>query len=404
MTDFDIAIPENQPAEKTPVTQQAQSQQVNSGVDLPDVAIGSKNDEPTDLSVPDAKDLAVKFGIIGSGQGGNRLCDTFYQIGYRRVCAVNTTAQDFLGLSLPVANQLILDSSEGGAGKDPTKGAEAVDKSSEEIMNLMRRCFGENIDRILVCAGFGGGTGTGSAEKLVKLARYYMRQLGKEEKVGMIASLPKLSEGGKVQENAYKAMKSIQPLVESKKISPFIVCDNESIHKMFPNVSAKQFWQTANKNTVGLFDIFNVLACQRSQYVTFDRADYNSILDSGIIIFGATKLDSYEHDTDISDGLRNNLKRTLLADIDVSKASCVAAILCAPDAILDILPQSHIDLAFSTLERILGGENRNLMVHQGVYEANKMGLFLYTMVGGLGVPEHRLNIMKARSGIDPMGS
>ena len=241
-------------------------------------------------------------------------------------------------------------------------------------------------------------SGSGSVFGLVTLAKYYMRLLGKEEKVGVITTLPKKTEGGKVQANAYHTIKALQPQIDDKSISPFVLVDNESINQMFPNASAKAFWTTANRNIVGLFDIFNVLACQQSAYVTFDRADYKTMLDSGTIIYGATSLDNYSKDTDISDGLRVNLERTLLADLDLANATHVAAILCAPDGILGVLPQSHIDLAFTTLERIIGGENRDLTVHQGVYETKKVGLFLYTMVGGLKIPEKRLEIMKARAG------
>jgi cell division GTPase FtsZ len=223
--------------------------------------------------------------------------------------------------------------------------------------------------------------------------------LGKPEKVGLMISMPKKSEGGKVQANAYSCMQELNKLVADKEVSPVVIADNESIHRMFPDVPAKDFWSTANRNTIGYFDIFNLLANQQSQYVTFDKADYQSMLDSGIIIFGATKLDSYQRDTDIADGLRQNLKRTLLADLDIANASHVAAVLCAPDAILGVLPQSHIDRAFDTLERILNGESRKLIVHQGVYEAKRVGLFLYTMVGGLQLPYERMNLMAARAGI-----
>lgn len=189
-------------------------------------------------------------------------------------------------------------------------------------------------------------------------------------------------------------------MAEAGEISPLIIIDNQSIHTMFPNVPAKTFWQTANKNTVGLFDVFNMLAAQKSAYVTFDRADYRSVLNSGIIIFGATKIDTYQRDTDIADGLRNNLQRTLLAgDFDLTKSTHMAGILAAPDGILSVLPQAHIELAFSTMERILGGENRKLTCHQGVYESSRNGLFVYTMVGGLKFPEKRLNVLKARAGI-----
>jgi cell division GTPase FtsZ len=371
---------------------------LDSAVDLPEIEVGSSSEGFSYTAPPDAKDLAIKFGIIGTGQGGAKLCDAFYQIGYRRVCVVNTTEQDFLGLSIPKENQRVL-KSQGGAGKDPAKGRDAIKDSQEEVLNLMRQSFGEDIERIIICAGSGGGTGSGSALPLYKLARYYLQQIGAKDKVGMIVTLPKKTEGGKVQGNAYQVLSDLKLLVDSKDITPFILVDNETIHQMFPNVSAKEFWNTANKNIVGLFDIFNVLACQNSQYATFDREDYRSLLDSGTLIFGATKLTQYEKDTDISDGLRNNLKRTLLAEIDLTSASHIAAILCAPDKLLGVLPQSHIDLAFTTLERMVSGENRDVMMHQGIYEAKRLGLYLYTMVGGLKIPENRLNIMKARSGM-----
>ena len=370
----------------------------DSAVDLPDVEIAVKTEGYSYIAEQDAKNIAIKFGVIGTGQGGSRLADQFYQTGYRRVCAINTTSQDFLGLTIPAKFQKVLES-QGGAGKDPIKGWESLKSSQEEVLNLMRHSFGEDIERIIICVGAGGGTGTGSALPLLKLAKYYLSNLGKPEKVGMIVTLPKRTEGGKVQANAFRLMTDLKELVSTKSLSPLVLVDNESIHQMFPNVSAKAFWTTANKNIVGLFDIFNVLACQKSQYVTFDREDYRTLLDSGSLIFGATKLESYNKDTDISDGLRTNLKRTLLADSDICTATHVAAILCAPDSILGVLPQAHIDLAFTTLERILSGENRDFMIHQGIYEAKRMGLYLYTMVGGSSIPDERLNIMKVRAGL-----
>jgi cell division GTPase FtsZ len=367
--------------------------------DIPDIEYGVAPDSTAQTTgpEPDAKEVAVKFGIIGAGQGGSRIADAFYQMGYRRVCAVNTTAQDFLGLSIPEKSQKVLESP-GGAGKDPALGAQVLAKSTEEVFSLMRQTFGEDVDRILVCAGMGGGTGSGFAYGLVKIARHYLQQLGKEPKVGMIVTLPKKAEGGKVQGNAHKVITQICEAANKKEISPFVLVDNECINNMFPNLSAKSFWQTANRNIAGLFDIFNILARQQSAYTTFDRADYQSVLDSGVMIFGATKLAAYKHENDISDGLRKNLSRTLLAEMDITKATHTAAILCAPDEILGNMPQSHIDHAFVTLERILQGENRNLTVHQGVYEVKKDGLFLYTMVGGLEIPKARLDMLKIRAG------
>lgn len=396
---FDIDVPEEEAAPQA-APQAAPLLDPMSAVDLPDLDYSEKVAGPQNIVEPDAKPLAVKFAIIGAGQGGSRLADTFYQIGYRRVCAINTTEQDFLGLSIPKSNQMII-SAEGGAGKDLAKGEKAIRSHTEEVMNLMRRAFGDDIEHIIVTVGAGGGSGSGCAETLIKLAKNYFAQIGKAPKVGLMMSLPKYSEGGMVQANAYKLVNKLKPHIESKEISPVIITDNESIYQMFPNVSAKHFWKSANKNTVGLFDIFNVLANQQSEYTTFDRADYRSMLDSGVLVFGATKLTRYQSDTDISDALRKNLQKSLLAEgLDLQEATHVTGIIAAPDSLLEVLPQSHIDLAFETLERVLGGQNRNLMVHQGVYEASNSGLFLYTMVGGLKIPEERLNRMKAKAGLE----
>ena len=139
--DFDLEIPENpqensqapaQPQAQAPSTASPEASQ-DTAIDLPDVEVGTKAEGPAFVVEPDAKEVAVKFGIIGAGQGGNRLADTFYQIGYRRVCAINTTPQDFLGLSLPTDRQRVLEASEGGAGKDPDIGKKALPACTDKL-------------------------------------------------------------------------------------------------------------------------------------------------------------------------------------------------------------------------------------------------------------------------------
>jgi len=393
-----VDLPEMDIPKASPVSTTAQDNDPTA-FDLPEVDFGAKTTAHQYVVEADLKPVAVKFGIIGSGQAGDRLADAFWRIGYRRVCAINTTDQDFLGMSLPKERQFVMGATM-GAGKCPELGQQALEDNTEAVLNLMRHSFGEDIDRIMIAAGGGGGSGSGSVQGLVHLAKMYFRALGKEEKVGVIVTMPKKAEGGKVQANSYNLLRELLPQAKSKLISPLVVVDNENINQMFPNVSAKDFWDTANRSIVGLFDVFNVLACQKSAYTTFDRADYLTVLDSGLIVFGGTALNNYQKDTDLADGLRKNIEATLLAPVNLKKATHVAAILCAQDRILGILPQSHIDLAFTTLERMMGGENRGLVVHQGVYEVKKQGLLVYTMVGGLEIPESRLLQMKARAGLE----
>ena len=129
--DFDLDVPSFE--EETPKTAPQIISQQSDAIDLPDVDFGERSSDPSYVVEPDAKELAIKFGVIGGGQGGGRLADTFYQVGYRRVCAINTTAQDFMGLVMPEKNRLVLEESGGGAGKDPSKGEQALKASTEEV-------------------------------------------------------------------------------------------------------------------------------------------------------------------------------------------------------------------------------------------------------------------------------
>jgi cell division GTPase FtsZ len=108
----------------------------------------------------DEFESAVRMAFIGAGQGGGRLAQAFYDLGYRRVCAVNTTDQDLAPLSLD--NKFVIGNDRGGAGKDPEQGRAAAKESYEDIMDLMMRSWGENVDQIYCCVGAGGGSGTGS--------------------------------------------------------------------------------------------------------------------------------------------------------------------------------------------------------------------------------------------------
>jgi len=62
------------------------------GVDIPDIPLPSEG-PPAD-KVEDKFDSAYKFAIVGIGQGGSRLAETFWKLGYRRVAVINTASLD----------------------------------------------------------------------------------------------------------------------------------------------------------------------------------------------------------------------------------------------------------------------------------------------------------------------
>lgn len=364
------------------------------GVDIPDW------DDDVDLPVDDGPagpeddefDSAIKLAFIGAGQGGGRIAQAFYDMGYRRVCAVNTTDQDLASLTMP--HKLVIGNNRGGAGKDPEQGKLAAEESYEDIMDLMMRAWGEGREQMYVCVGAGGGSGTGSWEKIVDAAREHGKATNIEKPfykhLGVVMSLPKRSEGSRVQANALAAVTRALDMLAKDRISSLIIVDNARIHELYPRLPVKKFWDVANRNFAAVLHTFNLLAAQNSEYNTFDKADFRSVVRNGMMIFGMTKVTEWLGVEDISKAVRQNLKSTLLAEgFDLSKGNMAGAIVVAHDDVLSEIPMENVDYAFNSLGRSLG--NENITLHNGIYEGRQPGMRVFTIISGLEPPQDRLD-------------
>tara|TARA_Y100000310_G_scaffold294574_1_gene325153 strand:+ start:7542 stop:8711 length:1170 start_codon:yes stop_codon:yes gene_type:complete len=358
--------------------------------DLPDISLPDiPMPEPEEIIVKEVKDEmdgAFKFAFVGAGQGGSRIAETFHKLGYRKIAALNTAQQDLNTINLE--NKLCI--GEGGAGKDPVYAKRMFSEKKEEVTDFMRYSFGEQLDKIIVCAGAGGGTGAGTVVPLVRAAKELQDTLGcSTPKVGVILALPKHSEGKRVNANAHRCLEDIYDLVEEGVVSPLIVIDNERIGKLYPNLVVSKFWDTANMSMAGLFHLFNLTASRDSSYTTFDSSDYQSILDSGLMMFGAAPVKDWADPVSISRAIRDNFKKGLLSGgVDVSTGHCAGAIVVGGKEQLDNIPQSSLDQAFDQLCRMLKPGN---VVHRGIYSGDKPSLTVYTAVGGLGRPVEKLD-------------
>lgn len=362
------------------------------GIDLPGAEIEQYQGKKKE-SKKDKFEGAVQMAFVGAGQGGGRIAQSFFDMGYSRVCAVNTTEQDLK--SLTIEDKLIIGRGKrGGAGKDPEQGRLAAKESYEELMDLFMRSWGEGVEQMFVCVGAGGGSGTGSWPVLLKAMKEYGDSTNVEKPIekhlGIIMTMPKRTEGSRVQANALVALRQAVELVEAEKISTLIIVDNAKIHELYPGLSVKKFWRVANQNFAAILHTFNLLSAQDSEYNTFDRADYRSALRNGILIFGMTRVDEWEEKEDISLAVRKNLTGSLLADgFDLSKANMAGAIIVAHDDVLEDVPMENIDYAFNSLGRALG--NEGITLHSGIYEWNKPGMMVFTIVSGLEPPQSRFD-------------
>ena len=367
-------------------------------VDLPDIPMPEGGEDSS--IVKDECEGAFRFAFIGAGQGGSRIAESFWKLGYRRVCCVNTTSQDLAAIAIPDSNKLVMDIGTGGAGKEPSKGAQAVKVHYEDVYDLMRRSFGREFDRIFVCIGAGGGTGSGACGSLIEIAHDMAQALKVETAdgspaVGAIVSLPKVSEGVKVNLNAYEVLESLFQKVGADRgklagrtLSPLILVDNDRINKIYPNVPVTNFWTVANQSISMLFHLFNSIAIKDSDFTTFDKADLKDLFDSGVISFGACPIAKWEQQTDISYAIRDNLrKNVLVGNFNLNQARSAGCIFIGSPDVLSKIPQENLEHGFEMLTRIM---RENSVVHRGIYKGNKPGLVVYSILGELGKPTERM--------------
>lgn len=360
----------------------------NFDIETPDIPMPDIQEKP---EIKDECEVAFKFGFIGSGQGGSRLAESFWQQGYRRVCVINTAEQDLAAIKLPSANKFSIGG--GGAGKNPSEARKMFDDRREDVLDFMRRSFGPTIDRVFVTVGAGGGTGAGTVLPLVTVARELQVALKcPTEKVGVVLALPKASEGKKVCSNAFFVLEALWNEVETGNVSPLIILDNERISTIFPGLSVESFWNVSNNSITSLFTLFNSICTKNSSYTTFDKNDFKTLLDSGLIVFGATPVKKWVDATDVSYAVRDNLKKNILSGgVSLSTGSVAGCVIIGGKSVLSSVPQENLDHAFDQLTRLL---KPGSTVHRGIYSGSKDSLSVYTAIGGLGCPQEKLEELR----------
>ena len=121
------------------------------------------------LVKPDSARIA-KIKVIGVGGGGGNAVSSMVESGLIsgvEFIAANTDAQVLLSTSIPTKIQIGEKLTKGlGVGGNPEIGALAAEESQEKVKELV-----VGADMIFVTAGMGGGTGTGAAPVVARLAK-----------------------------------------------------------------------------------------------------------------------------------------------------------------------------------------------------------------------------------------
>lgn len=173
--------------------------------------------------------------VIGVGGGGNNALKHMYEKGIHGVNFVicNTDAQTLD--NNPVSNKVQLGTTitEGlGAGADPEVGEKSAIESIEDIKAAM----GQNTKMVFITAGMGGGTGTGAAPVIAKVAK----DMGILT-VGIV-TVPFSFEGKRRLEQAESGLEKLRNNVDS-----LIVINNDKLRQQFGNLGFKQGFSKADE-------------------------------------------------------------------------------------------------------------------------------------------------------------
>jgi len=326
-----------------------------------------------------AQPVSQNFAFIGCGAAGGRLTDAFYRIGYRRCMVINTCEQDQDGLS---ENLEYVNTQLGGSAKDPNISRTLVLKPDVRVqfLSFFKEILGNDFDRVFVCLGAGGGTGSGMGPELIKLLKEYIATNNLEAKVGCIMSLPQPSEGSRVCTNALEAYENILkqgPL-------PLIVIDNARVAKLRKS-TIKSLYPDANSSAVSLLHTLNVLSATPS-FQTLDSADFRSFLNSGMITFGVVGINNWKEGSDlIAKTVMETFRSATLADVDASEATQGLCVMVAGSNVLEKFSNDELMEGLTLLRN--SSKCQSMVLHPAIYENTVAGkedsLAVYVGLGGL---------------------
>lgn len=222
----------------------------------------------TNLQFDLPKDQSSIIKVVGIGGGGSNAVNHMYEQGIVGVNFVigNTDSQALDISKVPNKIQLGPKLTQGlGAGSNPECGAQATEESIEEIREILSK----NTKMVFVTAGMGGGTGTGGAPVVARVAR----ELGILT-VGIVTT--PFSFEGKRKYN--QALQGIEKLKEQ--VDTILVISNDKIREMYGNARQSDAFNHANNIlTMAAKSISEIITIPG--YINVDFADVKYVMTNG---------------------------------------------------------------------------------------------------------------------------
>ena len=214
--------------------------------------------------------------VIGVGGGGSNAVNHMYRQGIKDVEFVvcNTDMQALNSSPVPTKLQIGVTLTEGlGCGANPKVGRAAAIESKELIRDML-----EGTKMVFITAGMGGGTGTGAAPIIAKIAKE-MDVLT----VGIV-TMPFGWEGKKKYAHAQHGIDQLRSACDT-----VLVILNDQVRSMFGNLAiSSAFGQADNVLTTAAKGIAEIITL--SGYVNVDFQDVRTVMrNAGAAVMGSAE-------------------------------------------------------------------------------------------------------------------
>ncbi|GAL68131.1 cell division protein FtsZ [Jejuia pallidilutea] len=273
--------------------------------------MSSKNEfESIAFDLPKNQSNVIK--VIGVGGGGSNAINHMFQQGIKGVdfYICNTDAQALQNSGVPNKIQLGVNLTEGlGAGANPDIGEQSAVESFDEISQMLDT----NTKMVFITAGMGGGTGTGAAPIIAKMAK------DKDILTVGIVTMPFQFEGKMRLEQSQKGIEKLREVVDS-----LIVINNNKLREVYGNLGFKAGFSKADEVlSTAARGIAEVITHHYTQNI--DLRDAKTVLsNSGTAIMGSSIASGQNR---AQDAIRKALDSPLLNDNKITGAKNVLLLI-----------------------------------------------------------------------------
>lgn len=298
------------------------------------------------FDLPKQKSSIIK--VLGVGGGGSNAVNYMYaqNIEGTDFIICNTDAKALEQSEVPNKVQLGPHLTQGlGAGANPEVGRNATEESLEEIKRILE----VNTKMAFICAGMGGGTGTGGAPIIAQVCR----DMGILT-VGIVTT-PFGFEGPRRLLQAEDGIKRLQPYVDT-----LLIISNDKLRMQYGNLKMKEAFSKADNVLATAAKCITDIINSRG-HIIVDFADVCTVMkNGGVAILGSSAV---EGENRAQKAIEEALNSPLLNDNDIRGAKWILININSSEGEFECT-MDELEIINSYL-RMQAGESTDVIVGMG---------------------------------------